>query len=120
MNIILKTTATGILFFLTIITGFWLSNSGKPLNKIIFNIHKLIALLTVIFMIILFYNIFKNFEINFTLLTLIVVVGLLIIVLFITGALLSFDKPVNKLILSIHGITPIIVVIIMIFIIKQK
>ena len=49
MSIIFKITGAGLLFLFTIGTGIWLSNSGKPYNTLIFNIHKLIALGTVIF-----------------------------------------------------------------------
>ena len=44
MEIASKFIAPGIVFLLTLVFGFWLNNSGKPYNGILFNIHKLIAL----------------------------------------------------------------------------
>lgn len=44
MDAITKFTIPGIVFLLTLASGFWLSRGGKPLNGVIFNIHKLIAL----------------------------------------------------------------------------
>lgn len=52
------------MFFLTIGSGIWLSNSGKPYNTVIFTIHKLIALTAVVFTVILIVNLFRNVEIE--------------------------------------------------------
>jgi len=111
MSIVSKIIGTGLLFIFTIVTGIWLSNSGKPLNTLIFNIHKLIALASVIFIAILIRNLLKNVEINNVILTLIIVTGLFVLTLFISGALLSLGKPVNNIILTIHSVTPIPTVI---------
>ena len=35
---------TGIFFLLMLLSGFWVSRSGKPYNSFIFNIHKFIGL----------------------------------------------------------------------------
>ena len=107
MSIVSKIIGVGLLFLFTIVTGIWLSNSGKPLNSLIFNIHKLIALALVIFIVIVIRNLLKNVEINNVMLTLIIVTGLFVLALFVSGALLSFGKPVNNIILTIHAVTPI-------------
>ena len=111
MSIVLKIIGTGLFFLFTIVTGIWLSNSGKPLNALIFNIHKLIALGSVIFTVILIRNLLKDIEIKTVILTLIIVTGLFVLTLFISGALLSLGKPVNNIILTIHGVTPILTVV---------
>jgi hypothetical protein len=49
MNIpVTKIIICGLLFLLTLASGVWVSHSGKPINVVIFTIHKLIALATVI------------------------------------------------------------------------
>ena len=111
MSIVSKIIGTGLFFIFTIVTGIWLSNSDKPLNTLIFNIHKLVALGSVIFIAILIRNLLRNVEINHVILTLIIVTGLFVLALFISGALLSFGKPVNNIILTIHSVTPIPTVI---------
>lgn len=111
MSILSKIIGIGLLFIFTIVTGIWLSNSGKPLNTLIFNIHKLIALGSVIFLTIVIRNLLKNVEINHVILALIIVTGLFVLTLFISGALLSLGKPVNNIILTIHSVTPIPTVI---------
>jgi len=111
MSIALKIISTELPFVLTIITGIWLSNSGKPLNTTIFTIHKLIALGSVIFIAIVIRNLLKNAEINNVILTLIIVAGFSVLVLFVSCAFLSLGKPVNNIRLTIHGLTPILTVI---------
>lgn len=111
MSIALKIISTELPFVLTIITGIWLSNSGKPLNTTIFTIHKLIALGSVIFIAMVIRNLLKNAEINNVILTLIIVAGFSVLALFVSCAFLSLGKPVNNIILTIHSVTPILTVI---------
>lgn len=111
MSIASKIIGSGLLILFTIVTGIWLSNSGKPLNALIFNIHKLVALASVILIVLVIRNLLKNVEINNVILTLIIVTGLFILLLFISGALLSFGKPVNNIILTMHSVVPIPTVI---------
>jgi hypothetical protein len=82
-----KIIVTGVLFLLTIISGIWLHNTGEPLNTLIFTIHKLLALATVIFTAIAIYNLHKNVEIKTIILILIIITGLSLLALFISGAL---------------------------------
>lgn len=110
-TISLRIVVIGLLFLFTIVTGVWLSNSGKPLNTIIFTIHKLIALATVIFTAIVIHNLLNKVGIENGILILFMVTGLFVLTLFISGALLSFGKPVNNILLTIHKVIPILTVI---------
>ncbi|NOY09351.1 MAG: hypothetical protein GXP33_10985 [Spirochaetes bacterium] len=112
MNISIKIIGAGLLFLFTIAAGIWLSNSGKPLNTLIFTTHKLIALSAVIFTAIVIYKMLKDVEIRTAILILIIAAGLSVLALFISGALLSLDKPVNNTILAIHRITSTLTVLI--------
>ena len=107
----LRIVATGLLFLFTLVSGIWLSNSGKPLNTAIFTVHKLIALATVIFTAIVIRNLLKNIPVQVVIVSLIVLTGLFALALFVTGALLSLGKPVNAVILTIHAVTPFLLVI---------
>jgi hypothetical protein len=73
MDIVAKFITPGFIFLLTLVSGFWLTNSGKPLNTVIFTVHKLIALAAVIFTSIAIYSLIKNVEIQFLIVTLSVV-----------------------------------------------
>jgi hypothetical protein len=123
MSIILKIVGTGLLFLFTIVTGIWLSNSGKPLNTLIFTVHKLLALASVIFTIISVYNLLKLTEIKVVILALIIVTGLFVLALFISGALLSLGKSPFSLIKSVHNVASILAVVtttIMIYLLISK
>ncbi len=103
---------TGLLSFFTVISGVWLSHSGKPINVAIFTIHKLIALATVIVIAVNVYQLYRAVDIRaFVEVLIIAVTGLLFIALFVTGALLSLGKPVPEAILMIHKVTPLLALI---------
>ena len=95
MSIALKIISTELPFLLAIITGIWLSNSGKSLNTTIFTIHKLVALGSVVFIVMVIRNLLKNAEINNVILTLIIVAGFYVLTLFVFGAFLSLNKSVH-------------------------
>ncbi|MFL7837346.1 MAG: hypothetical protein AB8I52_00990, partial [Candidatus Promineifilaceae bacterium] len=106
-----KTAICGLLVLLTLVSGVWLSHSGKPYSSMIFTIHKLIALATVIIIGVNVYHLFGTMDGNtLVALSVITVSGLLFLALFISGALLSLipagllslEKPMPEIILKIH------------------
>jgi hypothetical protein len=100
--------ATGFGLLFTLISGVWLSSSGKPLNTLIFTIHKLIALGTVVYTGLTIYQLYKSTAISALQTGGIVVTGLLFLALFISGALLSLGKPVGEVVLAIHRVIPLL------------
>jgi hypothetical protein len=100
-----------LLFLFTFVFGIWLSNSGKPYNSVLFNIHKLIALGVVILTAVTVYHLRADVEIRTLILGTIVVTGLLFLALFVSGALLSIGKPDHVAVLMIHRVAPLLVVI---------
>ncbi len=111
MDTITKFTIPGILFLLTLAFGVWLSNSGKPYNGVLFNIHKLIALGAVIVTAVQVYPALTNVRVQVLIIALIVVAGLCVVALFTTGALLSLGKPMNGAMLLIHQIAPVLLAV---------
>jgi hypothetical protein len=76
----------------------------------IITIHKLIALATVIVTAAYVYHLYRAVDIRtFVDLAVIAVTGLLFIVLFISGALLSPGKPLPGAILRLHQMAPLLV-----------
>ena len=101
--------ACGLLFLLTLGSGVWLSHSGKPLNTVIFTIHKLIALATVITIAVSVYNLYHLADMRASLVSAIIAAsGLLFLALFVTGALLSLEKPASAAILRVHQVAPLL------------
>ena len=107
-----RTLICGLLFFLTLISGVWVSNSGKPLNVLIFTFHKLIALATVIVIAVNVFYLHKAVDIKpFVDLSVILATALLFLALFISGALLSIGKPLPGFILTIHQVAPLLAMV---------
>ena len=96
----------GIVFLLTLVSGFWLSSAGKPLNSLIFNIHKLIALGAVVFIVIQIHNAAKSAGVQGLLIGLFVLAATCVIALFATGARMSIGKSAYTTFLLIHQISP--------------
>ena len=99
----------GVLFFLIIlISGVWLSRSGRPLNGILLNLHKLIALGVAVTIAVTAYRMHQAASFSPMELTAVVVTGLLWLVTGIIGGLLSTDKPATAALLRLHQITPVL------------
>jgi hypothetical protein len=101
----------GIVFLLTLASGLWLNRSGKPLKTGIFTVHKLIALAAVVVTALRIYNALTILEVDPIIIALIVVIGLCVVALFATGALMSAEKPGYRSLLTIHNLAPLLAVI---------
>ncbi len=109
MDIISRFFTPILLIILTLVFGFWLSKVGKPYNGALFNIHKLIALGAVVFAVI---QISKTGVADSPLLVVaFVVIGLCIVALFASGALMSIGKLDYTLTLTIHRVVVAVLVI---------
>jgi hypothetical protein len=112
MNITLKLTGLGILFLLIIISGIWLTKTGRPYQNNVFNVHKLISLLAVVLGTIMVYNLQKGMEISVLTTTFMIIAAILFIVLIITGGLLNLDKPFYDTLRITHRIlSPITIIL---------
>ncbi len=107
MNISLPTIlGTGAFLLCCFLSGFWLSHSGKPLNGLIFNIHKFIALGAVAFIGITVYQVNQAAALTTIELIACGVSGLFFLSTFISGGLLSTGKPVPALLVRVHQVMP--------------
>ena len=106
-------TIPGILWFLTLSSGVWLSSGGKPYNGILFNVHKLIALGVVVVAVIQFVQVFKDTSPQAVGIALLVLGGVCAVALFATGALMSMGKLDYTVTLTIHRIASVVMVVAM-------
>ena len=113
MNMLTRFVVPGIALLLTLVFGFWLRNSGKPYNGILFNIHKLIALAAVILTAVQLYPMLRVSEPQALGILLISAAGLGVAGLFATGAIMSIRKGANNLPRIIHNVALVLVVITM-------
>ncbi len=113
MDAITQFTIPGIVFLLTLASGFWLSNAGKPYNGVIFNIHKLIALGAVIATVIQLSRVLNPADSLALAIAPLVVAVVCIVALFVSGALMSMGKANYGLLLTVHRLAPPLVAIAM-------
>jgi len=106
-----KVIGAGVFFLFIILSGFWLSQSGKPLNTIILTIHKLIAVAAVAFLAVTVYRTNQVAPLSTTELAATAVTGLLFLGTIVTGGLLSIGKPMPAAVLTMHQITPYLTVL---------
>jgi hypothetical protein len=104
-----KAVLSGVLFFLTVMSGVWLTHAGRPLNAGIFAVHKLIALATVVFIGVHVYRMRLTIDLGASVaLGVIAISGLAFLALFVSGALLSREAPIAGAILTVHQIAPVL------------
>jgi hypothetical protein len=106
-----KYIITGLFLLFIILSGVWLSRTGRPLSVLILTLHKLISLGAVIFLIITVYRIHQAAPLNPLQLGISVLTLLFFIALFATGGLLSTTKTMPAVVLKIHQIMPFLVVL---------
>ena len=104
MDIVAKFYTPGIVYLLTLASGVWLSYEGRPLNSMIFTIHKLIAVAAVILTVRQVYQLIKNGNVEWLLITALAVIGFCVVALVATGALMSLGRPAYDLLHRIHQV----------------
>jgi hypothetical protein len=107
----LKLVFTTLLFIIVFISGIMLSKYGRPLNVVIFTIHKVISLLALIPVIIVIYKLLRGVDIKALDYSIILVTSIFFISAIITGGLLSIEKMTNNLILISHKVLSLLTLI---------
>jgi len=106
----LKVVGAGLFFVLIFASGIWLSRSGKPLNGLILNIHKLIGLAFGVLIIITLYRTNRAAALDAMEWVTIVITGLLFVGTVVFGGLLSTGKPVPAAIVRMHLVMSVLTV----------
>lgn len=101
----LRVIGAGLFYLFIFVSGFWLGRSGKPYNGIVFNIHKLIAVVAVVFLVITMRQINQVARLSAMELTAGVVTGVFFLGAIISGGVLSIGKSIPAAILTMHQIT---------------
>ncbi|MBN2348039.1 MAG: hypothetical protein JXJ22_04330 [Bacteroidales bacterium] len=104
MSLVLKIVVTGILFIVSIITGFWLHSIGRPLSTLMFTVHKLTAIVSVIFAVLIVSNQIKFTHPGTSVIVAALITGICVLFLIVSGALLSFEKPGIQMLVVVHNI----------------
>lgn len=100
----LKIAINAILLVITIIAGLFMHKMGKPYNNIVFSIHKFATIGFVVFLAFLLFNYSKTYDIELYPSIFAAMAALSVLVLMISGALLSLDKFFDRMLL-VHRIS---------------
>ena len=106
-----KFVIAGIFLVLIIVSGLWLSRTGRPLNVIILTVHKLIAVAGVALLVITLYRLNQTAPLSRVEIIVSCFTILLFMALVATGGMLSTTKAWPGVILKIHQIVPTIVIL---------
>jgi ABC-type multidrug transport system permease subunit len=93
-------------FVLIFLSGFWVSRAGSPPPGLRLNVHKLIALAAAVFLIVTARRVTKESPLTSTETAAIIVAGLVFLATGITGGLASIDKPLPRLVTTLHRVLP--------------
>ncbi len=101
-----KLILSAVFVLLMIISGFAVSRIGRPYNGIVFTIHKLISLGTLVYLVINFSRSDREVLFSTPVILVSLFTAILFISLFATGGMLSAMKSPSVLIERIHHILP--------------
>ena len=101
-----KAIIAGMLFLVIFFTGYWLHRSGRPINTILLNLHKLIGVATAAFLFVTVNRLHQAEPLAPTVLAISLAAGLFFIATIITGGLVSLKKPPPVAIAFLHHLLP--------------
>lgn len=111
MRIELKIALILFLLLLMMISGFWLRKLGRPLNSGVFNLHKITTVVMIVFAIITLVRFQKTMRVEGNEWILLGINAVFLLLGFITGSFLSFDKFARPLLIMVHRISAFLVLI---------
>lgn len=103
----------GAFFLLILLSGYWLSRSGKPYSTIVFTVHKLVALAAIVVLGVTVYRINRAGALSALELLAAIMTGLFFLGTMVTGGMLSVptDKAMPAIVHKLHQVTPYLTVL---------
>lgn len=101
----------GLIFLVTIGFGFWVKARGRPYNKLLFNIHKLVALAGVLLSILRLKAYFSLNDLYGWMTPVLATVIISVVMLFTTGGVMSIKEDESRIALLLHRASPVIIVL---------
>jgi|GEM_PF-786316 len=107
-----------VLFALTLVSGFIMSRMGKPLNGVLFNVHKLIALGAVVLSVVQLVNLPGGSQSRAMLTAALALGGLCVLALFVSGALMSIGRLNYTTLHIVHAAVSVLLAVAFGFVLK--
>lgn len=108
-----KVISMGAGFLVIILSGYWLSRSGKPYSTIVFTVHKLVALAAIVVLGVTVYRINRAGALSAIEVLAAIVTSLFFLGTIATGGALSIpsDKAMPAIVHKLHQVTPYLTVL---------
>lgn len=121
MSMMNKVLLTIVLWAGTIGMGFVLSSTGRPYQALVFSIHILLAIAAVGMTFAVIRSYFKDFEPDTLTAFFLMVIGVSVMALFLTGTFLSIGFGARETVRFIHTVTTVILVLssLMVFVLTK-
>lgn len=103
--------APGIGLLLTLVFGWWLSRLGRPYHGLLFNLHKLLALAVFVLTLLPLIGMLRGTEPGAFVMALLAFAGLGVLMLFVSGALMSAGKLDHALLHMLHRVALVALVV---------
>ncbi len=97
-----------IFFVLSLASGLWLFRLGRPCPVVVVTIHKLLSLAAVVFTGVAVYDLSRAGDPGALEVGAIAATGLLFVLLFASGAVLSNNKPARPILSITHKVAPLL------------
>lgn len=101
----------GLSFVIILLSGFWLSRTGKPYNAAILSVHKLISLAALVYFVVTIFQINKVAPLSTIEIVLSAMTVVFFVALMVSGGLLSAAKTLPGIIKIGHKIMPYLVIL---------
>jgi hypothetical protein len=101
----------GLFFVFILLSGFWLSRTGKPINTAILTIHKLISLGAAVLLGITIFRIHQATPLTVYETAAVAITLIFFIAMVATGGMLSTTKLMPGVILKVHQLMPYLVIL---------
>jgi len=102
-----KFIAMGLLLLAALVTGIWLGRLGEPLNPVVSTVHKLLALVWVIWAAIGVYHAARLLAPSASLIAVIAILAVSMVALIASGSVLTVPKLESAAWLAVHRIATV-------------
>lgn len=103
-----RIVGAALLLVLVVLSGIWVSRSGKPYRTAPFTIHKLVGLAAGVILAVIVYQAHQAAPLDLLEIACVVVAVLMFAITVAAGGLLSIEKPMPGGVLRLHQIIPVL------------
>lgn len=111
MNVPLRFLIATVLLVVSVGTGISISHHGKPYPAILFFFHKLMSVAMTLYTLILIIGLLGMRRVEFWLALLLLIGGLSIVILFVSGVLISMDRISLDQATAVHAFAAVLMIV---------